>query len=193
MAKAFFLFLFSLFPLLFFAQSKIPGHYWTKDGHKISGLLKFKPAGMHGGTSKLIYYNEKGKKEKFGPDQLTAFVIEEDSFAVVNQFQKGSNTSFPSDFALVVDTGKINLYQHSRYVYNSGVSAHRGNQQFVSTYIIKPKEDVNYYGIFNYQSYQAYFLSILKNEPTLYQKASSILQEKWKENLPALVREYNEL
>jgi len=110
-----------------FGQFK-SGYYFTKDGRKINGLLKFQynKGGLltnkSDGDCTLTFKKEKGdKKIVFKADDICCFVIEKDSFAIIRNFRLNSFAYYPQDFAKVLVAGRINLYSYYSTVSEKGV------------------------------------------------------------------------
>ena len=102
-----------------------PGHYYDSAGNKVTGLLKFKYGGSafsskKDGDCELLFRAEKGeKRQKFNTREIRSFVIGNDSFAIVKNFDLNAFVYYPQDFAKVIESGKINLYLYYATV-NSG-------------------------------------------------------------------------
>jgi hypothetical protein len=92
------------------------GHYYTKDGTKREGLLRFQYDGKtdkSDGDCSLDYKAfDKAGKENFTTDDVCCFVIGMDSFATVKNMVWSPMVTYAEDFAQVVETGKMNLYVH---------------------------------------------------------------------------------
>src|SRR5437879_4286581 len=91
------------------------GHYYTKDGKRIDGLLDFRFGGnlftnkSDGDCSLAFKADKKSKKQRFTTNDICCFVIEKDSFAIIRNFRLNGFVSYPQDFAKVIEHGKINL------------------------------------------------------------------------------------
>lgn len=98
-----------------FGQFK-EGHYYKTDGTKVTGLLRFNYGGnlftdKSDGDCSVTYRNDKGgKKIKLTTKDICCFVIEQDSFAIIQNFRLNAFSTYPQDFAKVIQSGKINLY-----------------------------------------------------------------------------------
>ena len=108
-----------------FGQYK-QGHYHTKDGIKVEGLLRME-YGDHAFRSKEngdCFISFKDKKEekrvKLTTADICCFVIEKDSFAVIKNFTLNFLVHYPRDFAQVLQDGRIKLYLYYSVVSNSG-------------------------------------------------------------------------
>jgi len=100
------------------SESFGPGHYYTKDGVKRSGLLRFNYGGnlftdkSDGDCSLTFKTDKKAKKEKFTTNDICCFVIKKDSFAIIKNFKLNAFAKYPQDFAKVIEMGKISLYMY---------------------------------------------------------------------------------
>ena len=110
------------------------GHYYKKDGTKISGLIKFNYGGnaftekSDGDCSISFKPDKKGNKVNLTTNDICCFVIEKDSFAIIRNFRLNAFVTYPQDFAKVIESGKINLY-----LYYSTVQSRSGQFVVVST------------------------------------------------------------
>jgi hypothetical protein len=88
-------------------------HYYDKKGNRVDGFVN---------TTRGIFYNFEFKKtlqgepEKILTLRLTAMVIEQDSFAVISNFNVESSSSeaminIPVALGKVLETGQVNLYE----------------------------------------------------------------------------------
>src|SRR5690349_16685761 len=85
----------------------LKGRYYTRDGKKTEGLIKFFRASfsVFGSKPSSIKFKADSKTEatKFTADDIVAFVIEKDSFAVVHNIKINSiNGEYVRDFAQVI-------------------------------------------------------------------------------------------
>jgi hypothetical protein len=100
-----------------FGQFK-EGHYYEKDGRKVTGLLRFNYGGnaftdkLDGDCSVTYREDKRGEKVKLTTNDICCFVIEKDSFAVIKNFRLNAFVTYPQDFAKVIQSGKINLYMY---------------------------------------------------------------------------------
>jgi hypothetical protein len=82
-----------------------PGFIIDKFGARYDGFLRLEP-GDNKKPSELIFKEtRKSKKDVYGPDYVTAFKIEKDSFIVVNNVPLPNKKSIKADFVKVVLTG----------------------------------------------------------------------------------------
>jgi hypothetical protein len=110
------------------AQFK-PGYYFTKEGVKVKGLLKFQydKGGLltdksDGDCTVFFKLTKTAKRQKFTAKDICCFVIAKDSFAVIKNFELNPITRYPLDFAKVLEVGKINLYLYYSAVHPKGVT-----------------------------------------------------------------------
>lgn len=139
--RLFFLIILSLFfQFKGIAQFK-SGHYYTKDGTKVTGLLRFNygstllASKAYGDCSVIFKTEKKGKKIEFKTNEICCFVIENDSFAIIKNFKPGKLITYPQDFAKVLQSGRINLYHYYTMV-GSG-NQYGATANTVKTWIIE--------------------------------------------------------
>jgi hypothetical protein len=95
-----------------------PGYYFDSAGNKVTGLLKFTYGSRFFeskkfGVCELLFKDEQGqKKQKFKSNEVRSFVIGNDSFSVVKNIYSEGVMNYPQDFARVLRSGKINLYEY---------------------------------------------------------------------------------
>lgn len=90
------------------------GYYYSHTGEKISGLIKWECSGYlrETGANFILFKPAKGeKKVQLTTNDVKAFVIGKDSFAIIKSIARGI-TKYEKDFARVVSTGSITLYSH---------------------------------------------------------------------------------
>lgn len=112
-----------------------PGYYYTREGLKIEGWLKY----AHSSTSFKFIADDDDKPKKIKADECNGYVIGVDSFAVIENFDvQRSLGAFHSDrreFAEVVDkAGSLTFYKHTRV----------GSRNINDTYIVKLDSSANY-------------------------------------------------
>ena len=120
------------------------GYYFDKNNNKVAGLLKIVEDGIFsfkyaiGDGSRIVFKeNEDAKAKTFSVNDITSFVIGEDSFAIVKNFPVPT-MEYTQDFAKVVEIGRINLYMHSRLF-------HRGMQSSQQdTWLIEKNRKIGY-------------------------------------------------
>jgi len=104
-----------------------PGYYYTRWGTKVVGFLSFSntPSSdddkeykkQYGICSFYFKYTDekKAKTERFTTRDVSNFVIEGDSFAILKNIEyvpKLRVKAIDQDYVKVVETGKLNLYQY---------------------------------------------------------------------------------
>jgi hypothetical protein len=102
------------------------GYYYTKDGSKVVGLLKFNYGGnaftnkSDGDCSVSFKTDKSAKKIKLTTNDICCFVIEADSFSIIKNFKLNAVVTYPKDFAKVLEAGKINLYLYFSTIQSGG-------------------------------------------------------------------------
>ncbi len=96
-----------------------PGYVVMNNGDVRRGLLKYDMD-----AKRVLFKEEKDStRQKLTAYQVKSFVMEEDSFAVIKNFENGSQ-AFDTDFAQVICAGRVNLYLHTavsnRRMYSPG-------------------------------------------------------------------------
>jgi hypothetical protein len=89
------------------------GYYFTKNGDKVAGLLRFDygRTRLINGSCRLLFKPSKEEKTKrFTAGDICCFVIEKDSFAILEHFEINLMEGRIRDFAQVLEKGKINLF-----------------------------------------------------------------------------------
>jgi hypothetical protein len=121
------------------------GHYYNLDGKKIEGLIHFRAArfsalSVDPGVIKFKA-NPDSKAIKLGVNEILGFVIELDSFTIIENFRINAISGvFTKDFAQIVSGGIIKLYLH-RSTANNGQSS-----VDISRFVIS-KDNIKYLGI----------------------------------------------
>jgi len=94
------------------------GYYIDSSGNHISGLLKYnigydRFADHKYGDSRLIYKATiDADKIKFNSGLIMGFVINDDSFTVINNVHVFGSV-YPKEFAQVLETGTIELFEYA--------------------------------------------------------------------------------
>lgn len=94
-------------------------YYYTKKGQKLEGSIAFHPSllGVKGSIKPgYILFSEVGKQKsvKLTPEDISAFVVDRDSFAIVQHLKLSEDQSKGvEDMVQVVEKGKMNLYVHA--------------------------------------------------------------------------------
>jgi hypothetical protein len=123
------------------------GYYYTNQGKKIEGLIKFRRATFSAFGSKpssiLFEENENAQSIKLTAGDISSFVTGADSFTVVYNIKINSiQGEYSKDFAKVVISGRMNLFIHM----SSGSDGR--NDYNIDSYIFS-KDNKNYLGIWN--------------------------------------------
>jgi hypothetical protein len=111
----------TLLVLIVFCQSILATpfkswYYFDKDGKKIEGLIKFRRATFSAFGSKpgsiLFEETEDAKTIKLTANDISSFVIGNDSFAIVYNIKVNSiEGEYAKDFAKVIIAGAMNLHE----------------------------------------------------------------------------------
>lgn len=92
------------------------GRYYDNNGKKVEGELNLVPASYSIWTSspsRIKFRQGRGvRPETFTPDEVSAFVIGNDSFTVAGPLDINNFAFYVKDFVKVLECGKINLYVH---------------------------------------------------------------------------------
>jgi hypothetical protein len=176
---------------LFEAQSKSysKGYYYTQDGEKVEGYIKFKRAsfGVFGSRPSLIKFKsaKKSKAVKLRANQIKAFVVESDSFCVVQNIKINViQGEYEQDFAKVLISGPMNLYLH----YSSSSDGQRSyaNDRFV----LSVDGSGKYFGLWNIKRQREDLAPLFDEMPTL---AQQILDKEYDYvDLPKIVKHFND-
>ena len=183
-----------LIPHLLISQGRRTGYYYNSDQEKIEGEIKLK-GNYLGGGSKLVMYLPNGQKQKLSPEEIKSFVMGTDSFAVVKGFSAGGASYFDADYALVLDTGKINLYEHESKVIRSRNDFMGGtNASFEqrTVLVINERGSKRYYGMYNRSQVEKYLLPLIK-DAELRSKIEALKNRELHYELSFLIRQYNDL
>jgi hypothetical protein len=119
MKKRLTLFLLLLAPPLVHAQigEKFePGFIIDKFGARYDGFLRLEPGDAKNPGELLFKESRKSKKETYGPEYLTAFKIEADSFTVLKNIPLPNKKTVKADFAKVVLAGSGGTLYFQEYV-----------------------------------------------------------------------------
>ncbi len=101
-------------------QNFQPGRYYTQKNERINGLLSHRvyKSKKDEPSNLILFKKDKDSKEvEITIHQAKAFVVDEDSFAIVhgffsNGYHYNQGRYFTEDFAKVTKKGRINLYIH---------------------------------------------------------------------------------
>ncbi|MBE8712066.1 hypothetical protein [Sphingobacterium hungaricum] len=155
----------------------IEGHYYTYDGQKVSGLLKFNitttPYVPKDYGTCFIYFkkDENDKRIKLKSDEVSKFVMDLDSFVVLQNFEFKDVFRFRiiQDFVKVFAEGKINVYS---YYAQRGT----GNPAFATTvnYLFYTKDGSPPKYLGQGKKFKENVLEIIKDYPELYSEAEKL-------------------
>jgi hypothetical protein len=160
---------------------------------KHSGLIEIRHTKATGIGTKIKFYKEEEEKgENLSKKDMASFVIGSDSFALVNDFMATPLVKYKTDFAKVLDTGAINLYVHIRKARQSGNSGAAYYAIYLEEYLIRKNASNDYFCIRGKKTLRDIFLPMIENCPELHNSVSSMKPKDAIEQLPALVKEYNE-
>jgi hypothetical protein len=126
MKKRLTLFLLLLAPPLVHAQigEKFePGFIIDKFGARYEGFLKFEPGDGKNPGELFFKESKKSKKETYGPDYVTSFKIEKDSFTVLQNIPLPNKKTIKEDFAKVMLVGEGGVLYFLEYL-KSKTSGH---------------------------------------------------------------------
>lgn len=169
-----------------FAAPFLSGHYYTKDGQKVEGLIKFVRASfsVFGSRPSSIKFksDSRSKSTSFTPDDILSFVVEKDSFTIIQDFKINSiSGEYAKDFVQVIEVGQINLYLHKSASYDGKI--HHENDSF----IISSRNKGNL-GIWNFNRQRDDIANYFSRRPDLVAK---ILNKKDDTPIRLLVRDFN--
>jgi hypothetical protein len=126
MKKRLTLFLLLLVPAFVHAQigEKFEsGFIIDKFGVRYEGFLRFEPGDGKKPGELFFKESKKSKKETYGPDYVTSFKIEKDSFTVLQNIPLPNKKTIKEDFAKVLLVGEGGVLYHLEYV-KSKTSGH---------------------------------------------------------------------
>jgi hypothetical protein len=92
------------------------GFIIDKFGVRYDGFLRLEPGNAKEAGELLFKESKKSKKETYGPDYLTAFKIETDSFTVLKNIPLPNKKSVKADFAKVVLVGSGGTLYFQEYL-----------------------------------------------------------------------------
>jgi hypothetical protein len=163
------------------------GYYYSKRGERVSGLIKIKPSNYTSFKKKKTRILFKSDIEDVAQEvtlaDMQGFVVEQDSFAVVQNFKINHiNGVFDEDFAKVVQTGKMNLYAHRSLIVDTYIFYERDR------YILS-KDGNNFLGIWNAMKQREEISLLFADNPELMNR---ILKKEFDNKIPELVALYNQ-
>jgi len=162
------------------------GYYFDKDGKKIEGLIKFRRATFSAFGSKassiLFEESEDAKPVKLTANDISSFVIGNDSFTIVYNIKVNSvQGEYSKDFAKVVITGPMNLYVHMSSSFDGR------NDYDIDSYVFS-KDNKTYLAIWNVKKQREELADFFAANADL---KARILNKEFDKKLPELVKEYN--
>lgn len=168
------------------AEKFLSGHYYTKEGKKIEGLIKYNRATFSAFGSKASSIKYKASSDdkpiKLTAEDITSFVIGADSFAIIKNFKINSvNGEYEQDFAQVIERGPINLFMH-RSASSDGKVSYDNDRYVISN------EKNGCFGIWNFVKQREEIAKYFSARPDLVEK---ILNKKDETPFLDLVRDYN--
>ena len=116
-------------------ESYTPGYYYTREGLKKEGWLRYSASNSYFKFKK----DNNDKEHTIKPDECNGYVIGADSFAVIQNFDiqrdlGGFHTAY-REFAEVIDkVGNFTFYKHTK----------ANTQNYVETYVVKKDGTNNY-------------------------------------------------
>jgi hypothetical protein len=169
-----------------FAKPFKEGYYYTKDGKKIEGFIKFRRATFSLFGSKPSEIIFKGNKDssatKFTADDISSFVIGSDSFSIVYNIKINSiQGEYKKDFAKVIVSGRMNLFIHMS-------SSSDGKSDYDNDRYVLSKDNKNYLGIWNSKKQREEIASLFSADADI---KARILNKDFDKDIPGLVKEYN--
>jgi hypothetical protein len=162
------------------------GYYYTKEGKKVEGLIKFRRAtfSLFGSKQSSILFKENKDSApiKLTPDDISSFVIGNDSFTLVYNIKINSiQGEYAKDFAKVVVSGRMNLFTHMS-------SSSNGTTDYdIDSYVFS-KDNKNYLGVWNVKKQREEIAELFSADPEL---KTRILNKEFDKKIPELVKEYN--
>lgn len=184
----------SLLLLLFASYITFPSlaqssYYYSRQGLKLEGSIVFHPSLLQAkGSIKpgYILFNEAGRQKnvKLTSKDISAFVIESDSFTVVQNLKLSENQSKGlEDIVQVVEKGKINLYVHASR------TGSESKPPFLEVYILSIPAKQTLLCIYDFEKQQEQIGALFESNPRLKEL---ILSGKVNvEAIPNLVKAFN--
>lgn len=177
--------------LLLIAPSKTntdfeSGYYFSKTGEKVEGIIKLKKSDYSSfkkKTTRIVFKSdENSSSEIISVEDVQSFVVDQDSFTVVKNIKVNHiNGVFEKDFAKVVKTGKLNLYQHQSRVSD-------GLFLYNKEHFVLSKDGSDFLGIYNINKQREEISLLIADQPELM---SRFLNKEFDSNIPEMVALYN--
>jgi hypothetical protein len=171
-----------------FAAPFVSGHYYTTDGKKVEGLVKLirSSFSVFGSKPCSIKFKENSasKTIKLSINDMTAFVIEQDSFALVYNIKINSiQGEYVKDFAQVRIAGPMNLFIQ-KSISGDGKYVYENDRYVIS------KDNKKFLGLWNEKKQREEIAGFFSDNVDLKER---ILDKKNDINIPDLVKEYNKV
>jgi hypothetical protein len=162
------------------------GYYYTRDGKKTEGLIKFSRATFSVFGSKpchiMFKENEEGKTIKLTVDDISSFVIGKDSFTLVYNIKINSiQGEYVKDFAKVVVSGRVNLFIHMS-------SSSDGRSSYTIDSYVLSKDNKKYLGIWDAKKQREEIADFFSDNTAV---KTRILNKEFDKKIPELAQEYN--
>lgn len=162
------------------------GYCYSNDGKRTDGLIKFRRAtfSVFGSKKSHIEFKEAedSPSRKLTADDISAFVMGNDSFAVVYNIKINSiSGSYVRDFAKVIASGKVNLYLHMS-------SSADGRNSYDNDRYVLSKDGKKFLGIWNPKDQRKEIAEFFSDNPEI---RARILNKEFDKNIPELVKVYN--
>lgn len=171
------------------AQDYKRGKYYDQNNNKYEGYINEKF--MSFDASALFQFKDSlsAIKRKVKKHEVSSYVIEEDSFAIIKDIYIGPTVYVESDFARVIESGKIGLYQLDVYI--PGVPGAGGGAPVTyggnTGYLILVK-DGNSYRMSKPKDFKKTLPELVADSPKVF---NSLLDKYNLEELRKLVINYN--
>jgi hypothetical protein len=170
----------------FLLQSFAPGSYYTIDGKKMDGMLKFRRSSfsVFGNSHCAVKFKAgaKSKAENLEIDDMSSFVIKKDSFALVYNIKINSiQGEYKKDFAKVIISGPMKLYLHLS-------SSSDGRVDYDNDRYVISKDNKVFFGLWNKISVREDVIDLFSETPDLQKK---IRGKVFNNDIIGLVKTYN--
>ena len=162
------------------------GYYYSNDGKRTDGLIKFHRAtfSVFGSKKSRIEFEETADSpsKKLTAEDISAFVIGNDSFAIVYNIKINSiSGSYKRDFAKVIATGKVNLFLHMS-------SSADGRSSYDNDRYVLSKDGKQFLGIWNPKDQREEIAEFFSDNAGI---KTRILNKEFDKSIPELVKVYN--
>ena len=162
------------------------GYFYSNDGKRTDGLIKFHRAtfSVFGSKKSHIEFKESedSPSKKLTADNISAFVIGNDSFTIVYNIKINSiSGKYVRDFAKVVATGKVNLYLHMS-------SSSDGRNGYDNDRYVLSKDGKTFLGIWNPKDQREEIAEFFSDNTEI---KTRILHKEFDKSIPELVKVYN--